>query len=292
VGKCANPELVLSVTARRLGTRNMFNAAVINLKTGAQEAGESANYQSLDEGIKAMEEIALALAWQWPETVSDAASFAYTIDMINRDRDRAGGEYTITLSGSFAVGNVTFTDASISKTITLKGDGGVRTITNSDSYDENFFTVSKGVPLVLDNNVTLDSNKKGGSMSVLGGDLVMKNVSTLHKSTKGGVYVYKSSFTMSGGTITRNSSAGYGDGVFVYEGYFMMSGGTITGNSADCGSGLYVNSSGRFTRKGGTITRNMSDGGGVLVSYGSFTMNGGTISGNMAGKEGDDVYQL
>ncbi|MDR0643744.1 MAG: hypothetical protein LBG05_02355 [Treponema sp.] len=39
VGRGANPERVLSVTARKLGSRNMFNAAIINLVTGVQEAG-------------------------------------------------------------------------------------------------------------------------------------------------------------------------------------------------------------------------------------------------------------
>jgi hypothetical protein len=62
MGKGTNPELALSVTARKLGSRNMFNAAIINLVTGVQEAGESVSYQSLNEGVTVMEELALALA--------------------------------------------------------------------------------------------------------------------------------------------------------------------------------------------------------------------------------------
>jgi hypothetical protein len=286
VGKGANPELVLSVTARRLGTRNMFNAAVINLKTGAQEAGESANYQSLDDGMKAMRELALTLAWQRHGTVSDADSFTYTVDAINKDK--AGGEYTITLNGSFAVGAVTFEAASVPKTITLKGDGGVRTITNS--RDGRFFTVWEGVTLVLENNVTLDNNKKASQIVVVYGALVMKNGATLRNSTKCGVSVF-GYFTMNGGTITGNSAL-FGGGVYVSSGYFTMSGGTITGNSARYdGGGVYV-SDGSVTMNGGTITGNSADrdGGGVLVSGGSFTMSGGTITGNSAGTDGGGVY--
>ena len=36
MGKGDNPPLVLSVAARRLGARNMFNASIMHLKSGAQ----------------------------------------------------------------------------------------------------------------------------------------------------------------------------------------------------------------------------------------------------------------
>jgi hypothetical protein len=64
IGRGANPERALSVTARKLGSRNMFNAAIINLVTGVQEAGESVNYLSLDEGVTVMEVLAYTLAGQ------------------------------------------------------------------------------------------------------------------------------------------------------------------------------------------------------------------------------------
>ncbi|MDR1904432.1 MAG: hypothetical protein LBQ88_19375 [Treponema sp.] len=57
-----NPYLVLSVTARNLGSINMFNAAVLNLITGIQEGlGRSVEYQNLDDGIRAMETLAQEL---------------------------------------------------------------------------------------------------------------------------------------------------------------------------------------------------------------------------------------
>ena len=78
------------------------------------------------------------------------------------------------------------------------------------------------------------------------------------------------SFTMHGGSISGNKTAGYGGGVYVQAGTtsFTMTGGTITGNSAG------------------------HDGGGVYVKNGSFTMTGGTISGNTAGSgcNGGGVY--
>jgi hypothetical protein len=62
IGRAGNPRLALSVTARRLGARNMFNAAIINLETGVQEAGDSVDYKSLDDGMNATEALALKFA--------------------------------------------------------------------------------------------------------------------------------------------------------------------------------------------------------------------------------------
>ena len=78
------------------------------------------------------------------------------------------------------------------------------------------------------------------------------------------------SFTMHGGSISGNKTAGYGGGVYVQAGTtsFTMTGGTITGNSAG------------------------HDGGGVYAASGTFTMTGGSISGNTAGSgcNGGGVY--
>ncbi|MDR2536842.1 MAG: penicillin-binding protein activator LpoB, partial [Treponema sp.] len=209
LGKATNPRLVLSVTARRLGSRSMFNAAVINLETGVQEAGDTVNYQNLSDGMDAMEELALKLmdpkkaaelvaareatarAWAEQEAaakaraerevtervwiVSDAASFTRAIAAINSDtRD---GEYTITLSNSFTSGPVAFTN-NTSKTITLKGDASVRTILNKGGG--HLFTVPPGITLVLENNVTLNgNNQKNSLVSVNGGTLNLKAGSTI-----------------------------------------------------------------------------------------------------------------
>jgi hypothetical protein len=61
IGKGDNPGLVLSVAARRLGKQDMFNASIINLESGVQVAGRSENYNTLDDGIRTMENIARAL---------------------------------------------------------------------------------------------------------------------------------------------------------------------------------------------------------------------------------------
>jgi TolB-like protein len=62
IGYGVNPELVLSVTARKLGSDTMFNAAVINLRGGFQERGSSTDYTGLEDGIRAMENLARELS--------------------------------------------------------------------------------------------------------------------------------------------------------------------------------------------------------------------------------------
>lgn len=214
---------------------------------------------------------ALRMAWRLKLTgqewkiaaVSDAAAFTRVIAAINNDA--GGGEYTITLTGSFNSNPVAFTGGA-AKTVTLKGDGSVRAVSNNGGGS--LFTVPEGITLVLENNLTLNGNGKPSPLVyVTGGALTMKAGVTLRGAADYGVSVHSGSFTMSGGTLSGNgNTAILGGGVNVYGGSFTMSGGTISGNTA------------RFA------------GGGVSVSGGSFTMSGGTISGNIASGNGGGVY--
>jgi TolB-like protein len=65
MGKGDNPQFVLSVVARRLGNQNMFNASIINLESGVQDRGGSVNYNTLDDGIQIMEDLARELTAGW-----------------------------------------------------------------------------------------------------------------------------------------------------------------------------------------------------------------------------------
>jgi hypothetical protein len=296
------PELALSVTARKLGNRNMFNAAIINLITGMQETGESVNYQSLNDGLRVMEDLGLALGGQKKAipafnnekeyAVSDPAAFTRAIAAVNAES--GGGDFTITLAGSFAAAPVAFSGGAV-KTITLQGKSANRTITNNGNAA--LFTVPRGVTLVLDDNLVLNGNNKTAALVFINGvTLIMKAGVVLQGSARGGVVVSGGgSFTMSGGAISGNTgSYNGGGGVYVLGGNFTMSGGMISGNTTTgSGGGVYVGD-GSFAMSGGTISGNMIDGyggtvysdfggGGVYVGGGgSFTMSGGTISGNWA----------
>lgn len=100
-------------------------------------------------------------------------------------------------------------------------------------------------------------------------------------------------FIMYNGCITQNK----GSGVYLYQDTsFTMYGGSITKNNADkygCGGGVYVHSEATFTMSGGEITKNQADyGGGVYVGSetANFTMSGGSITGNHANNSGGGIY--
>ncbi|MDR1957256.1 MAG: hypothetical protein LBQ30_10455 [Treponema sp.] len=89
IGRGTNPELVLSVTARKLGRITMFNAAIINLLTGVQEIGKSVDYQSLDDGMRVMEELARSLTGQEAELTARRAAEAEATEAARKAAEEA-----------------------------------------------------------------------------------------------------------------------------------------------------------------------------------------------------------
>ena len=160
--------------------------------------------------------------------------------------------------------------------------------------------------------ITGNTANHGGGVYVEGGKFTMNGTSSITDNTansngngtSGGVYVSNNgTFTMNGGTISRNTADSTDGGVGVYRGTgpakFEMNGGTITGNTASQGGGVGVHGvDSAFIMYGGTITGNTaSQGGGVYVSVsgsdsdkGTFTMNdSASVSGNTA-TNGGGVY--
>ncbi|MDR1072820.1 MAG: hypothetical protein LBL45_04000 [Treponema sp.] len=290
IGKGENPRLVLSIVARRLGDQNMFNAAIINLESGAQVVGGSVDYDSLDSGVRVMGRLARELtgtsvSLSMPTSLSLAESLAW----INNNAVD-GGKYTIILKNNETLDPQSLSYSGEKVGVTL--DGGTVERTVSLSVDGSLFTIERGVTVTLGNNITLQGRRSntsslvrvnnGGTFVMGSGSKIRGNTNTSIRSGGGGVDV-SGTFTMSGGTISGNSvSTGYGGGVFV-SGTFTQSGGTISGNTAGFGGGVYMNGNGTFTMSGGTISGNTAPliGGGVNVNgNGTFTMSGGTISGN------------
>jgi len=62
LGRGINPQYVLSIASRKIGTVNRFNVSVIDLEGGNQIAGETEPYATLSDGINAMNFIAKKLS--------------------------------------------------------------------------------------------------------------------------------------------------------------------------------------------------------------------------------------
>ena len=101
----------------------------------------------------------------------------------------------------------------------------------------------------------------------------------------------KNATMYSGAEISGNYCAETGGGVMVSKGTFTMEGGTISKNAATCeGGGVFVRNGGSFIMNGGTISENATVkwGGGVCFDasdYGGMVpkaeLNGGTIENNL-----------
>lgn len=147
------------------------------------------------------------------------------------------------------------------------------------------------------------SNVAGGAVRVNRGALVIEggtvsnNKSTISDRSVGGggIYVTDGSLTMSSGLVGSNT-AGNGGGInLVSSSTFTMTGGTISNNTSTVnqGGGVLVAGGSSFTMSGESlIEKNESDRGAgvnVLQDGSSFTMNSGTIRANIAGIHGGGV---
>jgi hypothetical protein len=289
------PNMTLSVTARKLGGHTMFNAAIIDMTSMGQTAGDSVDYDTLDDGILAMKSLALKLSGiNMNYMAGSAEDFSKAVDEINSS-DGSGWEYSIMVDGDFALNGVSFT-SDAQKTIILSGKSSACALSSGNTSA--LFTVSDGVTLILDKNIVL---RGGGRDSVIvdvrGGMLVMRAGSLIRGGGRGGVMIRGGGkFRMEGGAISGNAreSGSGGGGVYVGIGsVFTMEEGIIHDNYAKYGGGVYVSGMGaRFTMTGGAITGNDAVyGGGVCVSGvgAEFVMTGGVISKNPA-KFGGGVY--
>jgi hypothetical protein len=300
IGAGENPLYALSCVARRLGDQTMFNASVINLKSGAQDVGTSVNYKTINDGMEVMQTLASKLstgnATETEWRVDTAERFMSVVEIIN---ERKEGNYTIILTGNFTLpSNVRFSE-NTSKTVTITGDSQRRTITNniisSDDSWRGFFYIGKRITLVLGNNVTLDGNNNERSLGrVNGGNLILLEGAIIRNAKGCGVYVDGGgTFTMNGGTISDNTTKYDGCGVNIASGTFTMNGGTISNNTANRnGGGVYLSIIANFYMTGGTISGNTAkeNGGGVYNSSGAFVKTGGTIDATNSAKDGKVVY--
>jgi hypothetical protein len=61
VGHGDNPHHVLQVEASRIDSKNVFKAVIINIQTGVLDTWAAVNYDTLNDGIRAMETLAVYL---------------------------------------------------------------------------------------------------------------------------------------------------------------------------------------------------------------------------------------
>jgi TolB-like protein len=295
IGRGDNPLLALSGVARRLGQDRMFNAAIINVESGAQVKGNSVEYQIIEEGPQTIQILAGLLTGRMNIPVSNLNWLLKAVDAINKARE---GNFTITLIGDITVSpndqNISFTNNGW-KTITILGDNSERSLTCQQK--DFLLIIPSGINLILGRNLKLSSSVWHGVKVEYGGTLRMESGATIANCNGTGVSV-GGTFTMNGGIIRGNKYSGV---VVGSKAIFTMNGGTISDNSnKGNGGGVYVIADGTFTMNDGEISYNTVTafskesggyGGGVYVCrYGTFVKTGGLFKYNKAEKGGDAVY--
>lgn len=259
-------------------------------------------------------------AWTYvPET--DGSVDVITVDEITDETQ--DGAYVVVEGGCITGGKRT------EQVYDFNGGGGVRVIAGGsfNMHGGNIVgnrTSSSGGPgggVCVYGSFTMDggsiignyldnTNANGAGVSIRGTasfNMSGGNISfNLTKGSGGGVWASGSTFTMTGGTISDNTTgtSKYGGGVHLSSGGTLdLSGGTISDNTAGAGGGVYIQYAnvytniGHMTMSGGTITGNKATnsnmsygGGGVYAGSKDFKMTGGVISGNTTAYRGGGVF--
>jgi hypothetical protein len=109
----------------------MFNAAIINVESGAQIKGESVDYQSIEDGPEAIQTLAIKLTLSVGANDFRVSNYQGLLAVAAAIHKGAAGNYTIILAGDITMGQndkvVQFT-GNAQKTVTVRGEGGVRSI--------------------------------------------------------------------------------------------------------------------------------------------------------------------
>ena len=157
------------------------------------------------------------------------------------------------------------------------------------------------------NSESPDKGEYGGGVCAIASDFIMTNGEINGNSAKlhgGGVYygndkggndntgVANRKFSFSGGSISHNTSGGFGGGVCIYTGNqdgcsFNLTGGDINYNVSENGGGVYLNGWGKYTINLLNTNIQYNDsyvGGGVLVYNANLYYKNGLIRFNRAKK--------
>lgn len=162
--------------------------------------------------------------------------------------------------------------------------GGSFTISGNAKIRNNTATQSGGA-------VYLDGN---GALFTMTGGSVSSNTST-HDGA--GVYVAKGSVNICGGDISNNEAIGNGGGCYVgasgTDGYNVTIGAgvKVQGNTANNGGGIYCQG-GKVKISEGSIESNTAKngGGGICLMNGTIDIEGGTIQSNTSALYGGGLY--
>ena len=206
-----------------------------------------------------------------------------------------GGVYstgTMFMYGSAVIGDSTKTTAATDTTETgcsnkAEYGAGIYSLGNLYLGYSAWTSESDNKPAALTGGVFYNFSHDTGGIYQYANKTFLMNSGFVSYNAGRGIYVGNCSFTMSGGSVSGNTTFEPGNdyqtnGAGIYAGYastVLISGGTISGNEAgEDGGGLYIaKSNTSVTIEGGTISSNTAGGNGkgIALTFGSLKMQGG-----------------
>lgn len=174
--------------------------------------------------------------------------------------------------------NVNYRGNLILNNITIDGNSEVES-------NKPIITVNGG-KLSISNAASLSNNN---NVSGFGGAVVVQNANV---TTDDGKFKYVGEVTMEGGRIFYNQAKNGGAGIYV-QGKFTMTGGSITSNSSADGNGggVLISSDNFCSITGGEITSNKAAyGGGINIITGKLSLTGGKLNKNQSKNGGNGIY--
>ena len=213
----------------------------------------------------------------------------------------------VTISGASSGFRITGAYFVVNGSLTITGLGLTTNSTQTAAQQLPLVQVNSGGVFTLDNGGSITGNGSGAINAASGATVDILTGSTISGNTGGGAInlLSGSTLTMSGGTISGNTSTTGGGAINMAAGSIAdISGGTITGNSSSTGGGAINLASNTATLNltGGTISYNTAtgtaDGGAIFVTSAAaaanravVTISDTTFSNNTAaGGSGGAIY--
>jgi parallel beta-helix repeat protein len=149
----------------------------------------------------------------------------------------------------------------------------------------------------LNNNWVFSNTTRswGGGVALWNGDATLSgNIISRNKANEdggGGLFLVFSAATISGNSITANTTTGYGGGLYLGGSPAVLSGNIVTANAASRGGGLYVDYYSYATLSGNTVISNTADlGGGLYLMASDPTLINNAVADNQANDRGSGLY--
>ncbi|MDR1249971.1 MAG: InlB B-repeat-containing protein [Treponema sp.] len=222
------------------------------------------------------ENITLYAQWE-PDSIVEGASLGAKFSWLQTNA-ASNTRYIIEVNANESISPQTLSwNGKNNIHITIRGVEDVKTI--SLNANGSMFTISTGVTLVLENNITLQG--------------VYGNNSSLIRVNIAGKFEMNGNTKITGNTNSSSSAAGGGvnvTGTFIMSDYSSVSGNNATSSgSYPSGGGVYINSGGIFILQGNAAISNnttysssyAASGGAGVYNAGTFTIrDNAVISGN------------